>query len=125
MKLFTISEANTLLPTVRKIVYKIQRAYSRVLSLQDEARKAAEAGKLGGGGMKDGPRYVAALMQLTENAGELESLGVQIKDYSRGLIDFPSMRGDRIVLLCWQAGEGETVEWWHETEDGFAGRQPL
>jgi hypothetical protein len=41
------------------------------------------------------------------------------------LIDFPAMRDGRVVLLCWQLGEGEKIEWWHEVEEGFAGRQPL
>jgi hypothetical protein len=35
------------------------------------------------------------------------------------------MRDGRVVLLCWQLGEAEQIEWWHEVEDGFAGRQPL
>jgi hypothetical protein len=30
-----------------------------------------------------------------------------------------------VVLLCWQMGEGESIEWWHDVEAGFAGRQPL
>jgi hypothetical protein len=55
----------------------------------------------------------------------LESLGVQLKDYSQGLIDFPSMRDGRVVLLCWKADEGDQLEWWHDLETGFAGRQPL
>jgi len=46
-------------------------------------------------------------------------------NYSRGLIDFPSMREDRVVLLCWQLGEDEEIEYWHELEAGFIGRQEL
>ena len=49
----------------------------------------------------------------------------ELKDYGRGLIDFPSLREGRVVLLCWQMGEGDQLEWWHEVEAGFAGRQPL
>ncbi len=30
-----------------------------------------------------------------------------------------------VVLLWWQIGEGDEIEWWHEVEAGFAGRQPL
>ncbi|MGB8509784.1 MAG: DUF2203 domain-containing protein [Pyrinomonadaceae bacterium] len=125
MKLFTVAEANTLLPTVRRIVRDIQRTYKRITASQEEARLAAEGSKLGGGGMSGGPQYISALVQLAESVGEIEALGVQIKDYARGLIDFPSMRDERVVLLCWQSGEGESIEWWHEMEAGFAGRQPL
>nr|MBA3805693.1 DUF2203 domain-containing protein [Acidobacteriota bacterium] len=79
----------------------------------------------GGGGMPDGPKYVALLIELTTHTSEIETLGVQLKDYTRGLIDFPSLRDGRVVLLCWQLGEGEQIEWWHDVETGFAGRQPL
>jgi len=126
MKLFTLSDANALLPTVRGIVGRIREAHSRVIASGEEAKLAAEAGKAaGGGGMRGGDSYVAALVRLAENVGQLESLGVQLKDYERGLIDFPSLREGRVVLLCWQLGEGDQIEWWHDLEAGFAGRQPL
>ncbi|MDT4898557.1 MAG: hypothetical protein QOH25_3634 [Acidobacteriota bacterium] len=75
--------------------------------------------------MPDGPRYVSLLIELLASTGEIETLGVQLKDYARGLIDFPSLRDGRVVLLCWQMGEGDQIEWWHDVEAGFAGRQPL
>jgi hypothetical protein len=125
MKLFTLSEANAMLPTVRRIASAISRAHRQIVSLQDAARAAAENATLGGGFMADGPQYVTDLMSLAEHTGELESLGVQLKDYERGLLDFPSMREGRVVLLCWQLGEGDRIEWWHDLEAGFAGRQPI
>jgi len=125
MKLFTVEEANALLPSVRGIVRQVQRAYERVSASQEAARVAAERAKLGGGGITGGSLYVTALSELAEHAGRLEALGVQLKDYGRGLIDFPSLREGRVILLCWQMGEGDQLEWWHEVEAGFAGRQPL
>lgn len=126
MKLFSVEEANALLPTARRVVEAIRRSYGRVLSFREAARRAAEGAELGGGGMPGGGHhYVAALTALVEHTGELEALGIQLKDYARGLIDFPCMREGRVVLLCWQLGEGDRIEWWHETDAGFAGRQPL
>ena len=125
MKLFSVEEANMLLPTVRGIVAAIRRAHRHVAARQDAARHAAEGAQLGGGAMRGGARYVSSLLSLAENVGQLEALGVQLKDYERGLIDFPCLRDGRVVLLCWQLGEGDTVAWWHETDAGFAGRQPL
>jgi hypothetical protein len=125
MKVFSVEEANALLPSVRAIVARIQRAHNRILSYQVAAKHAAEGAEQGGGGMPDGPRYVAHLIDLASETNELEALGVQIKDYARGLIDFPSLRDGRVVLLCWQLGEGDQIEWWHDVEAGFAGRQPL
>jgi len=126
MKLFTVEEANTLLPTVRRIVERVRRAYAHVSAGREAAREAAAAGtERGGGGMAGGAEYVRAVTALAANANELEELGVQLKDFERGLVDFPSMRDGRVVLLCWQAGEGDSLEWWHDLEAGFAGRQPL
>ncbi|MCA1564506.1 MAG: DUF2203 domain-containing protein [Acidobacteria bacterium] len=125
MKLFTLSEANAMLPTVRRIAAAISRAHREIISLQDAARAAAENAPLGGGFMADGPQYVTDLIGLAERTSELEALGVQLKDYERGLLDFPSMREGRVVLLCWQLGEGDRIEWWHDLETGFSGRQPI
>lgn len=125
MKLFTVEEANALLPTVRGILARIQRAHKLVLSYSGQAKEAAESAEQGGGGLTDGLQYATLLMELTSETGGLEALGVQLKDFDRGLVDFPSLREGRVVLLCWQIGEGDELEWWHDVEAGFAGRTPL
>jgi len=125
MKTFTVQEANALLPNVRIIVGKIQRAHRQLSTYREEAKKAAEAAEQGGGGLTDGVAYAAALTALTLQLAELEALGVQLKDFERGLVDFPSLREGRVVLLCWQLGEGDELEWWHDVDAGFAGRTPL
>ncbi len=125
MKLFTVDEANSLLPSVRPIVKSIQKSHRRLITFQTAAKQAAQGAESGGGGMTLGPRYATLLVDLSTQAGQLESLGIQLKDYQQGLIDFPSMRDGRVVLLCWKADEGDQLEWWHDVEAGFAGRQPL
>ena len=125
MKIFSVEEANALLPTVRGILRRIRRAHRRLLSYQTAAKEAADAAEQGGGGMADGVRYAVILMELTTFMSEIESLGVQLKDFTRGLVDFPSLRDGRVVLLCWQLDEGDSVEWWHDVDAGFAGRTPL
>ena len=125
MKLFTIQEANALLPTVRLILAKILRAQRKLAQYRDEARKAAEAAEQGGGGIEDGVAYALVLTEMTSQMSELDTLGVQLKDFERGLVDFPSLRDGRVVLLCWQMGEGDELEWWHDVDAGFAGRTPL
>jgi hypothetical protein len=125
MKIFSVEEANALLPTVRGILRRIRRAHKRLLSYQTAAKEAADAAGQGGGGMADGVQYAVILMELTTFMSEIESLGVQLKDFTRGLVDFPSLRDGRVVLLCWQLDEGDSVEWWHDVDAGFAGRTPL
>lgn len=125
MKIFSLEEANNLLPEVSKLVKKIQRAHRQIMSQQSAAKQAAEFAEQGGGGIGNGVEYATNLIEMTSLVGELETLGVQLKDFSRGLIDFPSLRDGRVVLLCWQLGEGDQLEWWHDVEAGFAGRTPL
>ena len=123
MKLFTIQEANALLPSVRIILAKIQRAHRKLAHYREDAKKAAA--EQGGGGIESGVAYASLLTELTVQLSELETLGVQLKDFERGLVDFPSLRDGRDVLLCWQLGEGDELEWWHDVDAGFAGRTPL
>ena len=125
MKLFTVEEANALLPSVREILQKIQRSRRRLIPFRPASKLAAEGAEQGGGGMAAGIRYATILTQFTEEMAELEALGVQLKDFDRGLVDFPSLRDGRVVLLCWQLGEGDQLEWWHDMDAGFAGRTPL
>ena len=125
MKIFSLEEANALLPTVQGITKRIQRAHRRVFSYQSEAKLAAEAAEQGGGGIEYGAEYATLLVLLTSLVSDLETLGVQLKDFGRGLVDFPSLRDGRVVLLCWQLGEGDQIEWWHDVEAGFSGRTPL
>jgi hypothetical protein len=117
--------ANEMLHQVRPMLIEIKNQHSVISSFRETAKAAAKAAQFGGGGMESGSIYVKSLYEVGRISSELDEMGVQLKDYSRGLIDFPSMRGGRIVLLCWQLGEGDEIEWWHDLEAGFAGRQPL
>jgi len=126
MKLFTVQEANNLLPVIRPKLEEIKARYSNSASFRDSVKLAAAAAiECGGGGLEGGTRYVKSLYNIGKLTAELNDLGIQLKDYSRGLIDFPSVRNGQVVLLCWQLGEDERIEWWHETETGFAGRKPI
>jgi hypothetical protein len=127
-RLFTLEEALTLLPTVRQLLIEIQDAKRNL----DSASAAVErlSGLTGGNGhlaadMERAREAVqAATAKLQGLVSELVSLGVQIKGIDEGLVDFPSEREGRVVLLCYRLGE-ETIAWWHEETTGFAGRQPL
>ena len=124
MKLFTVSEANAMLPEIAPKLESIRRLYERVEAMRTEARAAASASDFGGG-MEGGSNYVSTLYKVGKLTTEIHEMGIELKDHTRGLIDFPSMRGDRVVLLCWQLGEGDEIGWWHEADAGFAGRQQL
>lgn len=124
MKIFTLDEANELIPEMRRKLQRLQQLYSAIGEMRESAKAAASSSEFGGG-MKGGSGYVRSLYEVGKITTEIHDAGVQLKDYERGLIDFPTMRGGRMVLLCWQLDEGDQIEWWHDTEAGFAGRQRL
>ena len=124
MKLFSLEEANALLPDLKKKLRRMQKLYGEVGEMRAAASAAAAASEHGGG-MRGGSGYVRNLYEIGKITTEIHEAGVQLKDYDRGLIDFPMRRGDRIVLLCWQLDDGDEIGWWHDTDTGFAGRQPL
>jgi hypothetical protein len=124
MRLFTVEEANDLLPQIIPKLNEIKDLYTAVESLKDEARAAASASNFGGG-MRGGTEYINTLYMVGKLTTELHEMGIELKDHKRGLIDFPSLKGERIVYLCWQDGDGDRILWWHETDAGFAGRRPL
>jgi len=68
--------------------------------------------------------WVRTIADLQHVVGEFQSRGIIIKDPERGLIDFPSIVGGKEVFLCWENGESD-VEFWHDLETGYGGREPL
>lgn len=128
-KYFTPEQANAMLPLVEAIVKDISRLAN---ALRD---RRARLDRLNQGGVGKGLITAGQLEEeqaawdqdaerLQECVEELTGLGVEMKDPSMGLVDFPGLRDGREVCLCWKLGESR-LEWWHETDAGFSGRQPL
>jgi len=123
VKLFTLEEANDLLPTLKQLLEKSDRARAALTTLAPYDREAA-ARATEGGGTTAGSEYALYLVSFFETVREINSHGIEVKDFERWLCDFPHMRDGRVVFLCWQRGE-DSIQWWHDVEAGFAGRQPL
>ncbi|MEO7457087.1 MAG: DUF2203 domain-containing protein [Gemmatimonadaceae bacterium] len=127
MQLFTVDHANRTLPLVRKIVEDIVREHRR---WQEAIVELDLLSSVAHADLPD-PRVAELEKKIQRIAreidafqAELESIGIQLKDRRIGLIDFPSELDGRRMLLCWQLGE-PSVQFWHEVDSGFAGRQPL
>ena len=120
-KYFTLAEANRALPYVARVVVDIARVYARVVELRQELERP-------------GPRrpthenlearYETAMDQLSELVDEINNVGAELKDFEKGLVDFPALHEGREVLLCWQRDEAEITHW-HEVDAGYAGRRPV
>ena len=127
---FTPDEANELLPTVRPLVERMVEAKRALDAAQAEADDVSTRISGNGGGLP--PARLAEVdagvsrraTELARVLEEIQALGVVVKDLDTGLVDFPSVRDGRDVLLCWRLGEDE-VAFWHGYDDGFAGRRPL
>ena len=61
---------------------------------------------------------------MRELLGSIQGLGIVVRDIDRGLIDFPAIRDQREVYLCWELDE-ERIAFWHDLESGYGGRRPL
>ncbi len=123
VKTFTLAEARSLLPKLRRLLPRVTSEREAILDLRIEMDAVREKAELNSGS-PFGPAYLSHLTAFTEAVEEVQSLGVQIKDFRTGLVDFPFERDGRIVFLCWKLDEDE-INFWHEMEAGFAGRQLL
>ena len=122
-RIFTLSEANSLIPQLEAHWTGIRRAKTVLLRTRDEIRKAS-AKAASGGGSYAGRYYISALAEMSAALRAIQELGVLVKDLDLGLCDFPYHKDGRIVSLCWKSGEPE-IQWWHDIDSGFAGGRPL
>lgn len=120
---FTVDEANGLLPHVLSVFERIH-ALSEDLQQHEKALEELHKRAPGNGGSKTSHEMLTISESITRLMAGLEEQGILIKDVHSGLVDFPHIREDREVLLCWKMGEKE-VGYWHEVEAGYRGRHPL
>ncbi len=120
---FSLEEANKMLPEIRSKVKRIVRTHRELRKLLESNRPLLEtARKMGSAPVP--ANYFRGLERLQADLSEVGDIGIQVKDLETGLIDFPTIRDGRTVLLCWRLGENQ-VGYWHEVDAGYAGRQPV
>lgn len=120
---FTPHEANNALPALIPLAADIVRIVADIQAKQPELWPSVRR-SVGNGGSPELSRLYADFERLDSLVHRVHDMGVEIKDLSTGLMDFPAIRGDREVLLCWRYGE-EYVKFWHDLQTGFAGRQMI
>ncbi|MEA2640867.1 MAG: hypothetical protein QOF51_2261 [Chloroflexota bacterium] len=130
-RLFTVDEANALLPQLRTILADLQDARRTLLDAQRALSTNPGGGPHSNGHVTpDGQAarlthdVEAAQERLTVAAREISALGCELKDPERGMVDFRTLRDGRVAYLCWLVHEPRVL-FWHELDGGFAGRQPL
>jgi hypothetical protein len=121
-KHYTVEEARALMPDIRKWVAELTHLRDRVTKADQRFSQLHASGcDLGGRSVDE---WIRDLCRMREVLLWFESREIQLKDLERGLIDFPALMGGKEVFLCWEQDE-EDIEFWHDLETGFAGRERL
>jgi hypothetical protein len=128
---FTVAEAETLLPILESLLRSAIQAKALIEEVDAEQQTLANRIFVSGGMLVDVVTVARrkaerekALQRAKDAVAEIDATGVQVKDLDIGLLDFPCVVGDDVILLCWKLGE-KKITHWHGTQEGFAGRKPI
>ena len=127
---FTLDEANALVPWLEETFQRLanmRREQTDAQSRLDELleHRGSNGSSSSNETMQQAQGNVDRLARLMEEGfQDILAEGIIVRDVATGLVDFPSQREGREVFLCWIRGE-EPIDFWHETNRGFAHRQPL
>ncbi len=129
-RIFTLEEANAAVAELRPVVERMVEHGRKLAAAQRRQAQlvthiAGNGGDLQPSDLRELAEEIQAEADAIAACAELiNAAGAQIKSLEEGLLDFPTRRGDDVVLLCWKLGENE-IEYWHGLDEGFAGRKPL
>jgi hypothetical protein len=121
-KHYTRDEVRALLPQIREWLRQLEDIRSRLHQHDRRLSALMEPGLDAGGDTVNA--WARAMAEFRSMFFEFQRREIQIKDLDRGLLDFPTLLGGREVFLCWEKSE-EDVEFWHELDTGYSGREPL
>jgi hypothetical protein len=130
-RLYSVEEANRVLPEVMRLVERIVDLAPVLPEMQETVRINELKFHRPAAGETEREKLAASVAELraTEMAvavalRSLESMNVVLKDAMTGLVDFHSDRDGEVVELCWRLGEPE-VATWHRIGEGYRGRKPI
>jgi len=121
-KHYSPDEARALLPNIKGWLRHLSRLRSEIDTHEQRLIGLMAPGSDLGGTLVNA--WVRRIVEMQEVLMEFFERQIQLKDIDRGLIDFPSFLGGKEVFLCWELGEDD-VEFWHELDTGYAGRERL
>ena len=121
---FTVKEANEILPSTILKFNELVELKNQIIKIQKD--------------METDPRYMSSfkdyiikkqefnsfISKFYKTIEEIEKTGIVVKSVEDGLLDFPSLRFNEEIWLCWKHGETE-IKFWHGKDEGFNGRKPL
>ncbi|QPJ63138.1 MAG: DUF2203 domain-containing protein [Candidatus Nitronauta litoralis] len=122
-KYYTLEEANQFVPKLLEILPCMQRLHAAMSQDYPDVRNAWRQSKFNGGSMQ-GADYLEHVLRYQRLKKELDEMGADLKGVEQGLVDFLSIREGKEVYLCWKYPETK-IEYWHDLDTGFSGRQPV
>jgi hypothetical protein len=121
-KHYTRDEVRALLPQIRQWLEKLNRLRQDLDRFDKRLSGLTGQGNdLGGETVNSWIRVLADMQGIL---AEFQRRRIFIKDLSRGLVDFPAIIGGREAFLCWEQEEDD-IEFWHDLDTGFGGRERL
>jgi hypothetical protein len=119
---YTRDQARALLPQVRQWLSELTQLREALRGHEERvAKPLAEGADLGGVATN---RWIRTLAEVQKVLHEFQDREIVIKDLDRGLVDFPALLAGREVFLCWEQDEDD-IEFWHDLDTGYAGRERL
>ncbi len=120
-KYYTLKEANETLDLVRPMLKEMMAIGEKIRAKQPELWDLVQK-SAGNGGNPELSGLLVEFDHLDALLHQIQDMGIEVKDLMVGLIDFVALKDGREVYLCWKYGEGP-IQFWHEIEAGFSGRQ--
>ena len=121
-KHYTRDEARELLPQIRQWLKRIAHLQAELRKCEERLNGLMAPGCDLGGELVN--RWIRTLAELGGVFAEFKRREIQVKDDERGLVDFPAIIGGKEVFLCWEQDD-EDIEFWHDLDAGYAGRERL
>ena len=132
-RIYTVREAEALLPTVEKVFTDLDQVRNRLRKLKAklEVLEMLWGEELSSPENPDHAEDRHYLEEIERSKADYEAATkiltdheIQLKSVETGLIDFYGVIDSRLVFLCWKRGESG-IAWYHHLEDGFQGRKEI
>ena len=121
-KHYTPEEAQALLPQIRQWLQRLNELRQQLEKVDKRVGSLMSGGDDVGGDQVN--RWIRIMADMQDVLLEFKRREIVIKDMERGLVDFPAIVSGREVFLCWEQDE-EAVEFLHDLDTGFGGRERL
>lgn len=121
---YTPTEANEKISDVKNWFDRIQKYKEEIIRIESELQVIMQNNVSIRELILKKQELNAIILNYYTAIKNIEDMGVFIKSVDQGLIDFPSIKFDEEVWLCWKYGE-DRIKFWHGKDEGFGGRKPL